>query len=371
MSEQSIKIKNKQDLLQAIDQLNTGEVSLQDIEFNHNELDNHLKSLTIVFGGEELDGMLSTSMMNAVLALQKHVYQSYADAFYSGNIRALTDEDRQNLELFVRVEKGSVIVEILLTIALTKLADKYFAGEKMTDNQQLITFSIILLAIYAGEKIYQFAANKRAKKKSEYLEQEKLILERERIDLEDKDAQRKHELELARIEKDIEAMRLLASQTEEATETVNKTKQFMQAQGINTEMFNERAEKTLKPVLEVAAKKGEAQFGEVIIEADNADILKTNNKNDKQQVQLNGRYRVQIVNTKEAGIFKVHLFNEDNSQEIWAVVQDDNNLGNKKVIQKAEWEKKPLHLTINAFKKDGKIIEATVLTAEWIEGKDN
>ncbi len=362
-----MKIKTLEGLVSILDGLNSGEVSFQDIEFNNSDLDNHLKSLTIVFDGEGLDGMLSTSMMNAVLTLQKHVYQSYADAFYNGNIRALTDEDRQNLELFVRVEKGSVIIEILLTIALTKLADKYFAGEDMTDNQQLITFAIIMLTIYAGEKIYQFAANKRAKKKTEHLEQEKLILEREKIDLADKNAQRQHELELAKIQKDIEAMKLLANQTEKATETVNKAKQFMQSQGINTEMFDERAEKTLKPVLEVAAKKGKAKFGGVVIEADNADILKTNNKNDKQQVQLNGRYRVQIVNTKEIGIFKVHLFNEDNGQEIWAIVQDDNNLGNKEVIQKAEWSKKPLHLTINAYEKDGKIIDATVLTAEWID----
>ncbi len=203
-------------------------------------------------------------------------------------------------------------------------------------------------------------------KKREELEREKIELEKMRISADDKDAQREHDLELARLQKDIKAMEIIAGQTALATETVEETQNFMKAHGINTDTFEERAENALKPVLEAASKAGSAEFGGVVIEAENADTLKTPYKNEKAQIQLNGRYRVQIVNTKEIGVFKVQLFNEETKQELWANVQDENNQGNKKVIQKAEWSKKPLHLAINATQKAGKIIDATVINAEWI-----
>lgn len=161
-----MKIKTERELVTAINSLNKGSISLKDIEFNHADLTADLKSLTIVFDGEGVDGIISTSMMKSVLALQQHIYQSYADVFYAGNVRSLTETDRKNLELFVRVKNGSAIVEILLTYALTKLADTYFADGKMTDNQQLVTITIILLVIYGGERLYQFAANRRANKKT-------------------------------------------------------------------------------------------------------------------------------------------------------------------------------------------------------------
>lgn len=365
MSEK-IALRTEEDLIALLERTVKDGLEEIDYEFYIENIDPSLKTLTIIFEGEELQGVITTPMMEAVIAMQKQIYQLYADVLYAGNIRRLTADERKMLEVHVRIEDGSTIIEVLLGVILTELVED---GVEMglLENTELLTFAAILLALNYGGRAIKWLTNKKAKDKVEELNKEKLELEKEKLRYADEESQRKYKLEHDRLEKDLQKMQLIAESTQKSAEQVEKVREIMTRKNIPTETMEERAENVLRPLMVAAEHADKVDIEGLIITEDEAEMIRKPVKEDKIKTQLNGQYRIQVVNTREIGVFKVQVRNVDNGNEFWAVVQENDMSGTKEVIQKAEWEKTPLHLSISAEIHKGKIVEAIIVSAEWLD----
>lgn len=76
----------------------------------------------ITIKGTDFDGTIPTRIMPTLLELQREVHRIYCSTYYNdGSTRKLTKKDREQLELLVRVDKGSSIFETLLNEPITKI----------------------------------------------------------------------------------------------------------------------------------------------------------------------------------------------------------------------------------------------------------
>lgn len=99
----------------------------------------------IVIKGRDFDGTLPTRIMPILLELQRQVHRLYSHTVYgSDNLRRLSRQDKEDLELLVRVEKGSSFFETLLNEPLFNTLRA--AVDKMTPEQVTITVIVFALA---------------------------------------------------------------------------------------------------------------------------------------------------------------------------------------------------------------------------------
>ncbi len=100
--------------------------------------------LVIRIKGKDFYGTIPTRIMPTLLELQKEVYRTYCITSYGDdNLRKLTKNDREQLELVVKVDKGSSFFEALLEEPVVKMLTS--ALNKMTPTQ--ITAILIIFGI--------------------------------------------------------------------------------------------------------------------------------------------------------------------------------------------------------------------------------
>jgi hypothetical protein len=140
--------------------------------------------LTIRLIGEDFDRSVPTRIMPAILELQKQVYRLYCRTRYGDeNLRKLTKEDRDKLELVVKVDKGSSIFETLLSEPLVKIFQD--ATSKMTPEQltmTLIGFGLMLTGgwgwkVYNNRKSQEHALNHQVELSKIELQKQQIIAE--------------------------------------------------------------------------------------------------------------------------------------------------------------------------------------------------
>src|SRR6185312_2546185 len=69
-------------------------------------------SLDLRFKGHDFDSSIPTRIMPPLLEAQKEIHRLYSQLRYGEqNLRRLTSEERERLELVVKVEKGSSVLE--------------------------------------------------------------------------------------------------------------------------------------------------------------------------------------------------------------------------------------------------------------------
>lgn len=135
----------------------------------------------ITVQGADFDGTIPTRVMPTLLELQRQVHRLYCKTTYgSDNLRRLSKQDRESLELLVRVEKGSSFFETLLNEPLFSTLQA--AVGKMAPEQVMIVLIVfgILATSLIGWKLW---LSERGKEKE--LDQEVRLsqLETERIAL--------------------------------------------------------------------------------------------------------------------------------------------------------------------------------------------
>ncbi|EJA9210833.1 hypothetical protein F0C84_003990, partial [Escherichia coli] len=114
-----------------------------------------------------------------------------------------------------------------------------------------------------------------------------------------------------------------------------------------------------------------AQIDGVTIDSEMAKELVTNARRRSSEMRIDGIYRIEEVNNTDPESFKVKVRRVDTDQRLTCVVQDVflDESGNKEALQRAEWERKPVHLSINAKHVDGDIKSAVILYVRDVEQK--
>ena len=101
---------------------------------------------TIRIKGADFDGTIPTRVMPTLLDLQREVHRVYCVATYGEeNLRKLTKKDKEQLELVVKVDKGSSIYETLLKEPIVKILQD--AASKMSPEQLTAVLIIFGLSV--------------------------------------------------------------------------------------------------------------------------------------------------------------------------------------------------------------------------------
>jgi len=116
-------------------------------------------SLTFRLTGEKFDRSLTPSVMKGFIELQDQLNKSYALARYGvPDARKLSKEEREALEIEVKVGKGSSIVEVNMDGFLTKLLHELVG--KMGPQEIMIT-ALGAAVIFGGVAAFKLFLNNR------------------------------------------------------------------------------------------------------------------------------------------------------------------------------------------------------------------
>lgn len=96
-------------------------------------------SLTVRLKGEKYKSTITPSIMAGFIEFQKAIYRSYALSRYNSiNINKLTKEEREELEIRVKVEEGSSLFGVDFQAALEKFMEN--VSDKLSKKMCLLLF---------------------------------------------------------------------------------------------------------------------------------------------------------------------------------------------------------------------------------------
>lgn len=140
MKMKNIKIKSYEQVSALIETIITGESDLKNASI---AIDETLGGILIHIEGDKFHSTITTGIMRGVINLQKALYDGYSLVQY-GKIQKLTTAEKEMLELQVKVDDGSSIIEILID-ALAKAI-----GEKMEKLTAKEIKNIVMTVVLAG-----------------------------------------------------------------------------------------------------------------------------------------------------------------------------------------------------------------------------
>ena len=290
--------------------------------------------LKIRLVGDKFDASITPPVMKSFLELQNLVYKSYAIAQYgTDDTRKLSKEEREELEIQVKVDEGSSIFEVDFQGVLEKFAEK--AVETMPPEMLAITI-IGLGVLWVGKTSY-----------SAYLDHRK-------------------DIRMAEVKSEEQREMLSAMQVSSKEETKRVellTKLVMRQPAL--EAVSRQAYDTQTEMLKGFATADEATVAGVTTSGDIASELVVNARRRAAERRLDGFYRVLRVDSSNPDEFKVKIRKNRSSLEFEALLEDESlDAEKKEVLQYAEWERTTVYLNINAKVLDDAIKSAVILGVE-------
>lgn len=290
--------------------------------------------LKIRLVGDKFDATITPPVMKSFLELQNLVYKSYAIAQYdTDDTRRLSKEERDELEIQVKVEEGSSIFEVDFQGVLEKFAEK--AVETMPPEVLAITI-IGLGVLWVGKTSY-----------SAYLDHRK-------------------EIRLAEVksEEQREMLNTMQMNSKEETKRAELLTRLVVKQP-SLEAVSRQAYDAKTEMLKGFSTADEATVSGITTSGEIASELIVNARRKAAERRLDGFYRVVRVDSSDPDEFKVKIRRNRTNVEFEAVLEDESlDAEKKEVLQYAEWERTTVYLNINAKVLDDAIKSAVILGVE-------
>ncbi|CAI0986637.1 hypothetical protein [Serratia proteamaculans] len=297
-------------------------------------------SLSFRLEGENFQQSITPSVMKGFIEMQSQINKSYALAKYGvPDPRKLTKEEREDLEIKVKVEKGSSVFNVDIDGFLTKLGQELIG--KMSPQEIMATLLGAAL-IWGGVSIFR-----------RFLDNRK-------------------EVRLAELSKDgdKEHLRTMQSMSQEETKRMELMTKFINKTPLLDNM-DRMSYDAKTEMVKSFARADVAEIDGVTLDAELAKELITNARRRSTEMRIDGIYRIEEVNNTDPEAFKVKVRNIKTNQKLTCLVQDVflDETGNKDALVRAEWERSPVHLSINAKHVDGEIKSAIILYVRDAEEK--
>lgn len=274
--------------------------------------------------GKDWHSSVPTRIMSPLLDVQKDINRAYTGVRYSDdNLRKLTSDERDELEVVVKVEKGSSIFEADLWKQFSQIAE--VAVGRMNGNQLVITVLGLAIAIVAPIMFKAWLASR---------QQEKEIDNRVKLSAQE-----------------TERMKVFAAAVA-AKPQLGSTRDSFQS-------TTNRLLKTLKP-------GDEMEVGDTKIKSHEAEAVVQTEREQSQAIELEGEFKVISNHTEKGDGFRITVKRLTDSLRINADVPMELPVDQKKLIQSAEWSKGVIKLWIDASMLRGGFSAATVIKAEEV-----
>ncbi|MDQ8200678.1 hypothetical protein QEH56_21100 [Pelagicoccus enzymogenes] len=290
-------------------------------------------SIQIRYRGDRFDQTVTASVMAGLLELQRELYRTFCIARYDEpNLRRLTKEERDALELSFRIEKGSSLININFAEILQNFSK---LGKKMTGKQITICALSAILA-FGGYHSWKAYLSHRKEVRLAEVKSEEHAKTLEQIAEMDKNETERLKLfaELARKDERVDAIRSYGTNAQLALLKSAEAADEMEVQGLR-------------------------------LDGDTAHDLVKNARRQSYEKTIHAGFTVLKVDATKKNKFVVTVKSLDGDQIINAEVPDtDLNIPLKKIIRSAEWERLELKLKIKA-----KLIGEDITKAEIVDAK--
>lgn len=271
--------------------------------------------------GRDWQSTVPTRVMSPFLDVQKDINRAYAAVRYgSANLRKLKDEERDELEVVVRVREGSSLFDAELWKHLATISEA--AAARMNGTQIVITV-LGLGLLFTAPVMYKAWLASRAKEKELDLQREMSAEETRKLQV---------------MADALTKQSLLASTQEDVQATQNR-------------------------LLKVAKDGDVLNLKDTPITAAAAAQLAQPERERAQDIFLNGTFTVLGNRTDKSEGFRINVRRESDQMTIHADVPIDLPFDQQQMIQRAEWSKKSIYLEINASLLRESISQATVISA--------
>lgn len=277
-------------------------------------------SFDITVVGKDWHGTVPTRIMRPLLELQGDLHKAYAQFRYGvPDARKLSDEEREQLEIVVKVKDGSSVFSSALAEPLTKAA--VAAVDKMPP--EYIALTLVGIALVAGTAYVL---------RGFFAEQTK-----------------RREL----------------TATVELSATENERLKIMAAaadQSKTVKMTMESMERVAMGVLKVAKIDDAVTLPGVRFSGEEARVLVTNERNESVDVRIDGPFMIQQIDSSGIGDFRARIFRYGDEQSLSVIIPLALNDEQRQLVMNAEWSRAWVQLAINARKLGSRIVDARVIS---------
>lgn len=284
--------------------------------------------------GDKFDSSITPSLFPVFHSLQRAINRSYADAHYGYKSARLTNEEKEKLEIIIRVTGGSS--NLSSWFDLSQLGPDFL--KKMTKKQVFILLLSTAL-LWGGTTAWR-----------DYLENKKEA----RIE----ELRNAHEKQL------LEHLQFASQQETKRMELMAEISQRNE----NVRSVYEESEKLQEEKLKAATKSVKAEISGVKLEQTVAEQLIKNTREKPEPTRIDGVFQV----------LKLDWDNPEFAQITLKRITDDLIVtatfnikffsdAEKETIKNAEWDEqgyKTLKANINARKSRGRIVDAELMRVE-------
>jgi len=312
-----LTIRSEEDAWALLERVLTGE------EFDeHTELEfDGWPVFAMKVRGRDWDSSVPTRVMAPLLEVQRDLNRAFAELRYgSPNLLKLKEDEREQLELVVKVKEGSSDFEAELATKFTEMAK--MAIERMNGTESLIAVLGVALTIGGVVGFRAWLA---------YRQQIKGL-----------------EVDVVRSEQETRRMEIMASVANHQPAVLNAINSSIET--------NNKLLKALKPD-DVVTFKGERITGAVAAEVTQPERAAS------EDVQLDGVFRVLGNRTDKSAGFRITLQRVTDDLIVTADVPQELNPLQKAALKEAEWGKTLLDASIAASILRGSLHSALVISA--------
>ncbi|EOC0092130.1 hypothetical protein ACI0YT_000040 [Cronobacter dublinensis] len=334
MEQHEVAIASEDEALEFLDRHFKGQKLPENVSFEG------WPNLTFKLTGKKFNKSLTPSVMKGFVEMQQQINRSYAMMKYGvPDPRKLSAEEKDALEMEITVEKGSSLIEVNIDGFLTKLTHELVG--KM-DAQTIVVTVLGAALIWGGVSLFKLFLNNRKEVRMAEIKSES---DREHLD----------------------TMKFMSGQETKRLETVGK----LLNERSDLDNMERMAYDAKTEIVKSFTKASKVEVGGLELDPEITKQLVANARRRSEEMRIDGVYRIEEVNNTDPEAFKVKVRNINTQQRLSCVVQDIflDESGNKDALQRAEWERKPVHLSINAKHVDGEIKSAVILYVRDIEDK--
>lgn len=274
--------------------------------------------------GRDWDSSVPTRIMPSLLDVQKDINRAYASIRYDEfNLRRLKEDERDDLEVVIKVEKGSSIFSAELWQQLSRMAEA--AVGRMDGNQIVITVLGVALGITSAVMFKAWLASRQKEKE-------------------------------------------LDNQVELSKQEVARLKVFADAMQQRPQLQEVRAdaEATNSRLLKATKPGDTMNIGGETIPAEQAEVLVQAERERAQEVAVSGVFFILGNRTDKGDGFRITVQRQSDRLTLNADVPLTLATDQHELIQQAEWSKGLVRLQIEASMLRESITQAVVTKAEAI-----
>lgn len=300
-------------------------------QFNNQNVDlvfTNWPTIEIRLVGKGYDSTITSDVAEALIEIQNAVNRSYARHVHkSSNARRLTADERQQIKFKAKVKRGSSAIEINLGDFASKLMQELVG--KMDSTQVMIT--VLGVALIGGSALaYKW-----------YL---------------------KHQSDDKKIDAETKKTVALSAEETRRLEIVTKALSAQKELKHTREDFDDARLQVLKSVGDATS----LTVNGVELPREAANKIATSARSKSKDEQRNGHYLITKIDWQQEEDVRLTLASEDGDETFVASLSQENiKQEHRDILQKAEWERKTIYMSINATVLRGEITTARIVAVSW------